>query len=159
MAETSALLGGLMAIINPPVYEAGMKCVERISETASQIAKNEDLEDILQSWATPFTAMSLISNRNTPLHRDNGAGYTCMDLLVSVGDYKNGWFHAPGLGFNFYYYSGTVIGINGRVVRHGGEAEGQRFCWAQYLRENVLAELKVPEPYWASLDEIVDFPV
>jgi len=53
-----------------------------------------------------------------------------MDLLVMLGDYRNGWFNVPGLGYNFYYPSGTVIDICSWVVRHEAEAIGKRLCWA-----------------------------
>jgi len=148
MSDISALIGGLTALINPEVYRAGMECLDAITLNPELIAKNVDLCDILAFWTSPYLAVSLISNRNTPLHRDNGGGYPTMDLLITVGKYRRGWFNVPSLGYNLRYNSGTVIGICGRVVRHGAIAEGERLVWAHYLKANVLQELGIKEPYW-----------
>jgi len=150
ISDTSALMGGLTALINPEVYRAGMECLEAISLNPEMIAKNDDLLKILSYWTSPYLAISLISNRNSPLHRDNGGGYSTMDLLVTLGKYRQGWFHVPGLGYNLSYNSGTVIGICGRVVRHGATAEGERLVLAQYLKANMLRELGIKEPDWVN---------
>ena len=152
--ETAALLGAALAIMNPNIYDAGIQCIRTFSENPHKINKNDRLGQILQIWASPYTACSLINNRNTPLHRDNGANYQAMDLLTTVGDYKNGWLELPGLGYRLRYNSGTVVTIAGRVVRHGATADGERLCWAQYLRQSVLESLEIPEPSWVSVMDI-----
>jgi hypothetical protein len=155
LSETSALTGGLTALINPEVYRAGIEALEAIILNPELVSKNDDLHEILTFWTSPFLAISLISNRNSPLHRDNGGGYPTMDLLMSVGKYRHAWFNVPGLGYNLCYNSGTVIGICGRVVRHGATAEGQRLVWAHYLKINMLQELGITEPDWVQLDNLV----
>ena len=144
--ETAAILGATLSIINPQVYQAGIECIRKFANDPAKINKNETLGEILQAWSSPYTACSLINNRDTPFHRDNGAGYSAMDLLVTVGEYRSGTLELPGLGYSFRYSSGTVVGIAGRVVRHGVKAEGDRLCWANYLRESVLEAMEVPEP-------------
>jgi hypothetical protein len=156
MSGTSALLGGLTAVINPAVFRAGIQCIESIQRDPGKIAKNEGLLEILTYWSSPYTVVSLISNRNTPCHRDNGAGYACMDLLLSIGNYTNAYFNLPGLGFNLFYNSGTMVGICGRVVDHGASGEGERLVWAQYLKENILRELDVEEPDWVQIADLVN---
>jgi hypothetical protein len=152
--ETAAILGGITALINPSLFKVGMTCLDNISRNPDCISKNDNLFDILSYWSSPYMGQSLISNRDTPLHRDNGGGYACMDLLVTLGKYKNGWFNVPGLGYNFYYPSGTVVGICGRVVRHGATAVGERVCWSQYCRCNVLKAFDVEEPDWVSIGQL-----
>lgn len=95
-----------------------------------------------------------MSNRDSPLHRDTGAAYTCMDLLVSVGQYTNGEFQVPGLGLNLWYRPGTVIGLLGRIVRHGAKANGGRLCFAQYLRETVLDAMDINYPDWVNIQDL-----
>jgi len=153
--ETAALLGAALSIINPEVYRAGISCIRKFAENPAKINKNETLGEVLRIWASPYTACSLINNRDTPHHRDNGAGYSAMDLLVTVGDYHNGTLDLPGLGYRFLYSSGTVVGIAGRVVRHGVQAKGDRLCWANYLRESVLEAMEIPEPSWVFLRDIL----
>ena len=152
--DTAAILGGLTALINPVLFQVGMDCLETMASNPDCVSKNDDLLDILTYWSSPYLTQSLISNRDTPMHRDNGGGYACMDLLLTVGNYRNGWFNVPGLGYNFYYPSGTVVGICSRVVQHGAKATGERLCWAQYSRSNVLKAFDIEEPGWVSISQL-----
>ena len=155
MAETTAFLGGVLAVIHPSTYETGMKCVEAI-RNGDNVAKKEGMEDVMRTWSSPLTTVFLMSNRDTPLHRDTGATYTCMDLVVSVGSYKSGEFQVPGLGLDLWYRPGTVIGLLGRIVRHRAVAFGGRLCFAQYLRETVLESLGIAEPEWINIRDLQD---
>lgn len=154
MERTSAFLGAVLAAAHPSTFQTGMECVTAIGESKT-VAKSENLEDLMEVWSSPFTTTSLMSNRDTPLHRDVGAPPTCMDMLVSVGNYASGEFHVPGLGLRLWYRPGTVIGLLGRVVRHGAVAFGGRLCFAQYLRENVLEALEIPAPDWVYIEELI----
>ena len=78
-----------------------------------------------------------------------------MDMLVTVGVYQGGQLEVPGLGYQLQYNSGTVIGIAGRVVRHGATADRQQLCWVQYLQDNVLNALDIEEPAWVALSDIL----
>ena len=153
--ETMALLGGILAVINPAQYRAGIACIEAIAENHSQIAKSETLKDLLSDWSSPFNVISVMNNRDSPLHRDNGGGYSTMDMLISVGEYSNCLFSVPGLGAEFWNRSGSVVALAGRVVRHGASADGERLCIAQYSRETVFEELDIPEPDWISVDNLI----
>jgi hypothetical protein len=155
MEDTAALLGAVLAVMNPSMFEAGMNCMTRIANNPEKISKREHLAELLEVWTSPLTASSLMNNRNSPLHRDTGGGNAYMDLLVSVGDYVNGRFNVPGLVGDLWYCPGTVIGLCGRVVRHGASAVGERFCYAQYLRETVLRFWGVPDPDWVNIYDIV----
>ena len=151
---SAALLGALTSILNPSIYKTGKASILKMAENPSLVAKSQGLADLLRHWTSPFLAMSLMSNRNTPLHRDNGGAYASMDLLVSVGNYQNGWLQVPGVGFNLNYYSGTVVCLAGRVVRHGATVEGERVCWAQYNREDVAGLFGESEFDWVFLNNV-----
>ena len=153
MERTTAFLGAVLAVAHPATFQTGMDCVKAIGESG-EVAKAENLEDLMEAWSSPFTTTSLMSNRDSPLHRDVGASPTCMDLLVSVGTYTSGEFFVPGLGLKLWYRPGTVIGLLGRVVRHGAVAFGGRLCFAQYLRESVIEELHIPHPDWVYIHDL-----
>jgi hypothetical protein len=150
---TTSFLGAVLGVMHPSTFQTGMNCVRAIV-ASNNVAKREGLEQLMNEWTSPYTTISLINNRDTPLHRDNGGSYTVMDLLVSVGTYSTGEFTVPGLGFTFWYTPGTVIGLLGRIVQHGAAASGERLCYAQYLRENVLDDLGLSEPEWVNIDEL-----
>ena len=155
MGESTAVLGGILRVMHPATFASGLKCIEGIKHS-KKVVKREHLDEVLEVWTSPYTTFSLINNRDTPLHRDNGGSHTVMDMLVSVGPYESGEFVVPGLGLTFHYSSGTVIGLLGRIVRHGAEATGQRLCFAQYLRENVLEALGISDPEWVNIKDIFE---
>ena len=152
-----AFLGGVLSVINPAQYEAGVSAVKSICACLHRIQKNEILPELLEIWTSPCVGMSLMSNRDSPLHRDNGASYASMDLLASVGRYSVGRFRVPGLGLEWSYNSGTVLAFAGRVVQHGATSDPERVCISFYLRENVLKELRVPQPDWVHIDCLLNF--
>jgi len=154
-SETFALLGGILAIINPAQYDVGIACVEAFANHPEKVAKRDLLADLLEAWTSPYTACSLMNNRDTPLHRDNGGRYSSMDMLTSVGEYDGGRLYLPGLGLEFGYGSGSVVGVAGRVVQHGANANGDRLCIAQYFRENVLDALGISEVEWTTIDQLL----
>ena len=65
-----------MSIMNPAVYETGSRCIRQIMQNPDLISKREGWDELCKTWSSPFTAMSLMNNRNSPLHRDNSTGYS-----------------------------------------------------------------------------------
>ena len=152
--ETAAFLGGIMSIINPDQYRAGIACIESIATCRQHILKAEYLGELLEVWAAPFNVISVMNNRDSPLHRDTGGGYSTMDVMFSVGPYTDCRFSVPGVGAELWYRSGTVIALAGRVVRHGAKADGDRLCVAFYSRESVWEAFQIPEPTWTYINDI-----
>jgi len=153
--ETAALIGAAVALMNPEVFSAGLQCIEKVRRNPDLVAKSDYLSEVMTAWTSPYTGFSLINNRDTPFHRDNGAGYSAMDTLLTVGKYQKGWLYLPGLGYRLFYNSGTMVMLAGRVLRHGASADGERLCCSWYLRSNVLESLNVDEPGWVTVDDIV----
>jgi hypothetical protein len=154
MEDTNLLLGAVLGVIHPPTFTTGSNCILGI-EQSPEIAKRENLDELLEVWTSPCVAGSIINNRNTPLHRDNGASYGSMDLLASVGTFYDGRFSVPSLGYEFLFSSGTVFGLLGRIVPHAVEVTGERLCYAMYLRENILSTLGVEEPGWINIENLM----
>jgi hypothetical protein len=154
MEETNTLLGAVLGLIHPPTFKAGVHCVESIAHSPD-VSKRENLDELVELWTSPCIGGSIINNRNTPLHRDNGASFGSMDILASVGNFHDGKFMVPTLGYRFLFASGAAFGLLGRIVPHAAEATGQRLCFAQYLRENVFSTLGVEEPGWIDLRNVI----
>ena len=109
-------------------------------------------EEVRQLWPSPFTAFSIISNRETESHRDAKGFTPFYDIVTTLGDYTDGRFEVPAIGLRFQYNPGTMIGICGKVLSHGvSEVEGDRFCLVQYFHRKVLDLLSgytvEPRPY------------
>lgn len=156
----SELLGGILSIIHPELYYIGREAMTRLSsEPASGgpwVAHEEvpRLHDILTAWGHPWTAVSVMVNRATPFHRDVNGRNPWMDLLVTIGEYQQGRLELPGLGVRLLYDPRTVVGLLGKVVRHGaGEVDGERACLAYYMRNGVHERLGLRAGTWMNVSQ------
>ena len=151
VAESTAILGGVLSVIHPALYEAGMIALRRLWNNPDLVDRPLLLKEVLSLWSVPFSGVSIISNRSTPLHRDCNSRKEWMDLLVALGKYQRGIMTLPGLGVELLYNPGTVVGIAGRVLQHGVECDGERACLAYYMRDKVHERLGVRAPSWFNL--------
>jgi hypothetical protein len=97
--------------------------------------------------------MSVICDRKTLVHRDQGGWPACYDLLVAGGAYDEAWLEVPDIGAKFRYQPGTAVALCGKVLRHfvNHSIGGQRLCYAHYMRNNVHNRLSIPQTSWVSL--------
>ncbi len=132
--KANALLTAILSVINPEVYRAGCECLVSLQDHP-----DSGIAQAVPKWGTPFSGVSAIFNRCTPLHRDPQGGRTMMDLLLSVGPYDNAAFELLGVSARFLYKSGTLIGVPSRTIAHGASvADGERVCFAYFMREKVM---------------------
>lgn len=148
MVESSALIGGILSIVHPELYEAGKAAIVHLDQHPQTADRPRRLQELLQMWSAPFHGLSVISNRKTPVHRDTNGGRPWMDILVALGNYVEGSLGLPGLGIQLHYCPGTVVAIAGRVIAHYAECDGDRACIAYYMREKVQARLGLSQPDW-----------
>lgn len=154
MKTHSAIIGGILSIVHPKQYLAGTSSLKVLHQQPEHVIDSGRLKEILNDWSTPFQAISIISNRITPPHRDTKGVKRWMDILVAVGAYQTGWLGLRGLGVKFDYAPGTVIAMPGRVLTHAAECDGDRACIAYYMRENVTDRLWGKTGTWATLEDI-----
>ena len=70
-------------------------------------------------------------------------------MLVTLGSYGNSNFELPGLGITLEYGPGTVVGLLGNVLEHAVPGfEGDRVCYAYFMRDNVHEWADVPGGDW-----------
>jgi hypothetical protein len=152
ISESSALMGSLLWIIHPELYHAGMEGLKALAENPDMVKEGDDVFQILHWWSTPFSGYSIISNRTTPVHRDNSARPQWYDLLASFGTYGYGEMKLPGIGVTLKYPAGTLVALCGKLLQHEVlEVVGNRVCLAHYMRDNVHERLNIPAPGWMTL--------
>jgi hypothetical protein len=89
------------------------------------------MPETLQYWASMFNTLSIISNRETPHHRDHLSIPECFDILTIMGNYSNARMKMPSLQLEFKYNSSCMIVFSGKIVRHGVyDVEGDWIVWA-----------------------------
>jgi hypothetical protein len=153
MKEAGCLLGGIYSVMHPALAEAGFRYVQTVTDNATGIEKGHLIAGLAEVWTLPFVSMSIMVNRETPLHRDNGGAPEWLDVLLPLGTYADGYFNVPGLGRRFHYSPGDLVGLAGRILRHSAECNGNRACIAFYMRKNVFSSLGLPHVGWAQVDK------
>jgi hypothetical protein len=146
MEESTLLLSSLIRVMHPDLFEMGL-------EATAKMHQNPDLAEALLIWTSIFNGVQVISNRETPVHRDHFSRWEWYDLLVTLGPYANATLEIPTVGLRFKYSSGTVVALCGRILRHGvSEVDGERICLAYYMRENVQHRLGTNYASWSRWD-------
>ena len=147
ISESNAIVSAILAVIHPDLYDAGRKTMSCLMKTPEVCPQN-----VLNQWASVFSGVSVISNRMTPSHRDNSSRVHWYDVLVALGSYQNCNLELPGLGMSLEYSPGTVVGLSGMVLEHAVPmVEGDRVCYAYFMKDNVHDWAKVPCKNWMDI--------
>jgi len=144
ISESNAVVSAILAVIHPKLYDAGRQTADCLRNTP-QIGP----QDILCRWASVFNGVSVISNRITLPHRDTGSRFNWYDILATSGRYEGCTLELLSLGISLEYSTGSVVGILGKVLMHEVRTfEGDRVCYAYFMRNNVHEWARVPGSDW-----------
>jgi Oxygenase domain of the 2OGFeDO superfamily len=144
ISESNAILSAILAVIHPQLYDAGWQVTKRLRDTPEI-----DPQDVLSQWASVFSGVSIISNCTTPPHWDGSSRFNWYDMLVTLGRYQNCDLELPGLRISLEYGPGTVVGISGNMLQHAVPSfEGNRVCYAYFMRNNVHEWANMPASDW-----------
>lgn len=149
IAALSAVADAILMINHRELHGAAL-------EVMAHLQKREESQPFLKYWPTVFNGMALISNRQTPKHRDEQTWPTWYDVLATVGDYDIGDFAISALGIRFQYPSGTMIALCGGVLEHAAEiVSGERVCWAYFMRRDLYEYADVKLAHWSEIKNIL----
>jgi hypothetical protein len=144
ISESNAVVSAILSVIHPKLYDAGRKTADLLRVTPQVGA-----QDILRRWASVFDGVSVISNRITKPHRDLGSRFNWYDILATSGTYEKCTLELPSLGISLEYGTGSVVGILGKVLTHEVRTfEGDRVCYAYFMRDKVHDWARVPCSDW-----------
>ncbi|KAF8834892.1 hypothetical protein BDN67DRAFT_914019, partial [Paxillus ammoniavirescens] len=153
MMLPAAVLSAAMAIMHPNLYASGHEAVVHLYQDLAMAHPDEpmlvEMAEMLRLWPSVFTAMLVMVNCSTLFHRDHNSRVQWYDLLASIGSYHHAWFEVPTLGTACHYPPGSVVVVSGLLVRHGvTQTEGNRLCFASYMRDNVHQAVGVQRSDW-----------
>ena len=141
-------MSAILAVIHPELYNAGQDTFKRLRE-----CPEIQPQDVLRRWTSVFNGVSVICNRFTPPHRDGNSRRQWYDLLASIGRYRNCNLKLPGIGLSLEYGPGSVVGLLGGVLEHEvPHFEGERVCYAYFMRDSVHEWAGVPGNSWMKID-------
>jgi hypothetical protein len=148
IARPAAIASAALCLMHPEQYSEGLKNMSALQDRA--LSGELPIWHILEHWASVFTALSLISNRETPYHRDPLSRAQWFDILTSTGCYPSVRMSLPSLGMEVEYAPGVMLGMSGRMVRHGvRRVDGDRICVAWYMRESVHKYTGIERGEWS----------
>ncbi|KAJ3533200.1 hypothetical protein NMY22_g7431 [Coprinellus aureogranulatus] len=137
-AELHALVGALLSITNPVLFETQFSVLAELARSTSKVINRSTMNEAFHYWTSPFTGFALIVNRETPFHRDMKGGKMLIDILSVFGRYSQGRFEVPLLSARFAYNPATAIILPGFLYEHGASrTDGERICVASYFKPNV----------------------
>ena len=143
ISESNAILSAILAVMNPVLYDAGWETVKHLRATP------EIGSHILNRWASIFNGVSVISNCDTPVHWDGNSRWNWYEILASLGSYQNCSLELPDVGISLDYSAGTVVGFLGNTLEHKVAGfEGDRVCYAYFIRDNMQDWAKVTASDW-----------
>ncbi|KAG2103990.1 uncharacterized protein F5147DRAFT_775701 [Suillus discolor] len=118
--EVLATLKGDVAlrVMHPTLYWSSLGTALALGLWAADNQLDE-MGECLRDWASVFTALAVICNRRSPLHRDPISRSQWFDGMTSVGTYGMGRMKMPNIGIEIVYDSGVMLAVSGRIVRHG----------------------------------------
>ncbi|KAF8963474.1 hypothetical protein BDZ97DRAFT_1758553 [Flammula alnicola] len=113
--ESLALLGAALWLLHPRLAQRACEVMEQIWQEALNESSLTEMEESQHFGPTPFTAMAIISNKESLKHRDWRGIPEFYDLLTTMGWLK------------FQYNAGTMITLCGKVLAHKvDKVKGQR---------------------------------
>ncbi|KAG2005827.1 hypothetical protein CC2G_002195 [Coprinopsis cinerea AmutBmut pab1-1] len=101
MQESFAILGGILAVTHPWLFDAGLAILSQMEHGKLDISKPENLFDVLSFWSSPFTTFEVIVNRETVFQRILTSPTWAYDLVLTGGSLALGRFESPILGYRF----------------------------------------------------------
>lgn len=139
------LASALLFVLHPSLYLYGRNVLLGL---ASHYGTTDD-RLFASIWGSPFTILSVIFNRETPLHDDPGSPPGWLDLIFTLGPYSSTIMKSDSLGVYFDYPPGTLVAMSCSMLRHGVAAteDGEeRASLIFYLKEwaGVFVKHRVP---------------
>ena len=126
----TALVGGILSIIQLDLYQLGYQALRDLANNPNSTDSPVELLCALQSWYSPFSALSVISNCIMPLHRDLQGRPEWFDMLIALGEYDHGRLSLPGLGLVLWYNPGAIAAFSRKILQHGATCPGNCACIA-----------------------------
>jgi hypothetical protein len=124
----------ILSVVHPELYHNAIQALHNLR-------KVELTKWAADQWVSAFTGIAVMSNRRSVPHVDRHGAPAWYDLLLTAGSYLHAELRMPEIGLSFDYDSGTAVAICGNALLHEVQdwGEGDRICYALFMREAVLS--------------------
>ena len=150
--ESNLVLSVILAVIHPKLYKAGQETFDYM-RNAANTTTDIRAQNVLSRWTSAFNGVSVIGNCIAPLHQDVNSRHQWYDLLITLGHYCDCTLELPGVGCSLEYGPGMVVVLLGMVLAHKvPKFDGERVCYAYFMRDNVHEWAKVRGESWMNTE-------
>ncbi|KAI0308877.1 hypothetical protein OF83DRAFT_1034807, partial [Amylostereum chailletii] len=134
--EHAMVASAILAMVHP---EMARLCRQALIEMCT----TDELDKSLQIWGFYTLIVSVIANRESPIHHDTHSSHRCLyDMLVSCGGCPRTVLELPTFGLRCQYIPGSMSFFSGAVVAHGvSRTEEDRLSIAGYMKLELLDRL------------------
>ncbi|KLO05058.1 hypothetical protein SCHPADRAFT_839812, partial [Schizopora paradoxa] len=159
IAPMESLMNIVLLVISPQQYHCGLKAQQEVLKDGNTALKPKD-HFVAQAWPSVFTGISIISNRETPAHRDRGSDFPDYDLLTSLGTHTFSQLEVHDVGRIYSYQPGVVVGICGKLLQHSVStwSGGERVCYARFVKDKVMKKMECAPRDWVTVDAFQPVP-
>jgi len=133
-----------LSLTNPGLYRMGLSMLRKLRN-------GEETKAVAKTWQSVYSGISIVSNRISPPHRDSKGRPEWFDTLVNFSAAgTNPRLLLEDLGLDLEYASGTLVSFCGTILKHEVRSwgNGDRICYAHFMRESVRRRLDVPPAGW-----------
>ncbi|EGO04451.1 hypothetical protein SERLA73DRAFT_37144, partial [Serpula lacrymans var. lacrymans S7.3] len=121
--ETGALMSAILRVAHLVLYELAWEALVQVEDHMDDVT-------VLKAGSSVYNVLSIISNRETPVHQDCLSKVEWYDMLASIRDYNEAILELIGAGFCFKFDSGTIAAFSGKLLNHGVlSCSGEKICF------------------------------
>ncbi|KAF9226531.1 hypothetical protein BS17DRAFT_696827, partial [Gyrodon lividus] len=146
------LIDAILAVAHPKLNKWASAVIQELC-THEEIL---DFHGLIKEWPLVFTAITIVQNREMPLHRDPKSMPRGYNVFLSIGSYEEAILALPTLGIQSCYTPGSVLLCSGLLMRHGVSIaeHRKRISYVLYMRPSIFDYVLVPQPPQAIYDTV-----
>lgn len=153
MSDIQALLDIVLLLAHPSQYIAAVTAMDALRANQNL---NDRTPHRLEWPSRSWQGITVLINRITPPHRDAHGPPSGFDLLLAGGSTRTASLKLPDFEATFEYLPGTVVLILAKFITHEVDHwnDGDRICYAQWLRQRTVVEGPLPVIEWCESDTV-----
>ncbi|KAG1730916.1 hypothetical protein EDB19DRAFT_1912755 [Suillus lakei] len=118
MQRLAVLIAATLRVMHPDLYWASLATQLALGLWAADKTLDE-MGACLREWASVFTAVAIVCNWHSPLHRDPLSHPQWFDVMTSIGNYGAAQMKMLNIWIEIVYGPGAMAVGSGRILRHG----------------------------------------
>lgn len=143
MREEGALCSAILSIAHPDLFAAAQEALGAAARCEPLVA------EALTIWPAIFSRLQVLSNRESPFHRDNSGEVTWYDLLLTFGTHEPATLVMRNLGVEVAYAPGSAVLLCSQLIHHGvARVEPDRICYAWFFNRFLHANMDASAVGW-----------